>query len=64
MRLDGYPVTTFAPGERFTYHCPNNDYQRPATLWYHDHANHVTSEQVYRGLAGFYILTDELEESR
>ena len=60
---DGYPVSVFGPGETFTYSWPNNEYQRPATLWYHDHALHVTSEQVYRGLAGFYILTDDLEDS-
>jgi spore coat protein A, manganese oxidase len=60
---DGYPLNIFGPGQRFTYLWPNNDYQRPATLWYHDHAIQVTSQQVYRGLAGFYILTDGLEKS-
>ncbi|MEJ7606685.1 MAG: multicopper oxidase domain-containing protein [Bryobacteraceae bacterium] len=39
---------------------PNN--QIPATLWYHDHAVDATGRHVYMGLAGFYIMTDELEE--
>jgi spore coat protein A, manganese oxidase len=60
---DGYPEDTFGPGKSFTYRWPNNEYQRPATLWYHDHAIHVTSQQIYRGLAGFYVLTDDLEDS-
>ncbi|WP_166174982.1 multicopper oxidase family protein [Rubrobacter tropicus] len=59
---DGHPLFTFPSGESFEYFWPNNDFQRPATLWYHDHAIHATSQQVYRGLAGFYVLTDELEE--
>jgi spore coat protein A, manganese oxidase len=50
------------PGESLTSIYPNNDYQRPATLWYHDHSVHITSNHIYRGLAGFYIIKDELEE--
>lgn len=39
-----------------------------STQWYHDHAHDpvldlgLTGENVYRGLAGFYLLTDELEQ--
>jgi len=29
------------------------------TLWYHDHCLDFTSQNVYRGLAGFHILFDE-----
>ena len=29
------------------------------TLWYHDHKVDFTSPNVYRGLAGFYIMSDE-----
>jgi spore coat protein A len=35
--------------------------QRAATLWYHDHRMDFTGPQVWRGLAGFYILRDEEE---
>jgi FtsP/CotA-like multicopper oxidase with cupredoxin domain len=31
------------------------------TLWYHDHTESVTGENVFRGLAGFYILADDHE---
>ena len=60
---DGYPELTILPGQQFTHIIPNNAYQRPATLWYHDHSIHVTGEDVYRGLAGFYILQDDLEDA-
>ena len=60
---DGYPEEVRRPGESFTHHYPNNEYQRPATFWYHDHSVHITSLHVYRGLAGFYILTDENEDA-
>jgi spore coat protein A, manganese oxidase len=33
--------------------------QRAATLWYHDHAMDFTGPNVYRGLAGFFIVSDD-----
>ena len=41
------------------YVYPNQ--QRAATLWYHDHRMDFTGPQVWRGLAGFYIIRDEEE---
>jgi FtsP/CotA-like multicopper oxidase with cupredoxin domain len=32
------------------------------TGWYHDHATDITGPNVYHGLAGFYLFTDELEQ--
>jgi FtsP/CotA-like multicopper oxidase with cupredoxin domain len=43
------------------YRYPND--QRAATLWYHDHRVDFTGPQVYKGLAGLYILRDEVEDS-
>lgn len=37
------------------YFYPND---RTATLWYHDHAIHKTSRNVYMGLAGMYVVDD------
>jgi spore coat protein A len=54
---DGHPVDLIQPGESKTYHYPNR--QPAATLWYHDHAHHIEAEQVYRGLAGLYLIGDE-----
>ncbi|MGX4641886.1 multicopper oxidase family protein [Massilia sp. SYSU DXS3249] len=31
------------------------------TLWYHDHRMEFTAPNVYRGLAGFYLIFDELD---
>jgi FtsP/CotA-like multicopper oxidase with cupredoxin domain len=31
------------------------------TLWYHDHCMDSTASNAYRGLAGFYLLFDELD---
>ncbi len=58
---DGQPMETIAPGEDRTYYYPNT--QPHASLWYHDHAHHIESENVYRGLAGQYLITDEVEEA-
>ncbi|MEV5507693.1 multicopper oxidase family protein [Streptomyces orinoci] len=37
--------------------------QRAATLWYHDHRMDFSAPQVWRGLAGFFLIRDE-EEAR
>lgn len=58
--MDGLPTDLIPPGGAKEYVYPNR--QRPATLWYHDHAMHKTPEHVYRGLAAFYLLSDDLED--
>ena len=40
-----------------TYRYPNT--QRPATLWFHDHALGITRLNVYAGLAGFYLIRSD-----
>ncbi len=37
--------------------------QEAATLWYHPHAMGLTGEQVYHGLAGFFLIEDEVSDS-
>src|SRR5450755_603683 len=73
---DGYPTDFILPAAGFTqshmhdpsarivtgereYIYPNQ--QRASTLWYHDHRMDFTAAQVWRGLAGFYILRDAEE---
>ncbi|MFD7029068.1 multicopper oxidase family protein [Streptomyces sp. NPDC059917] len=58
---DGSPMDTFAPGTSRTYTYPNQ--QPGAPLWFHDHAHHMESEHVYRGLSGSYLLSDETERA-
>jgi spore coat protein A len=53
-------MASIAKGTR-EYVYPND--QRAATLWYHDHRMDFTGPQLWRGLAGFYILRDD-EEAR
>ena len=36
--------------------------QPAASLWYHDHAMDFTGPNVYRGLAGMFVVEDEHEE--
>ena len=56
---DGGPEDTFLPGASRTYDYPNS--QQAATLWYHDHALGITRLNVMAGLAGFYLLRDDVE---
>ncbi|CAG6398781.1 Multicopper oxidase with three cupredoxin domains (Includes cell division protein FtsP and spore coat protein CotA) [Actinacidiphila cocklensis] len=57
---DGGPMDLIAPGGGTkTYTYPNK--QAHANLWFHDHAHHLESETVFRGLTGTYLLRDEVE---
>ncbi|MEJ2184675.1 MAG: multicopper oxidase domain-containing protein [Gemmatimonadota bacterium] len=67
---DGNPEFFFSPnlnvtGPRYIsneYHYDND--QRAGTLWYHDHALGITRLNVYAGLAGFYILRDDVDTGK
>ncbi|MGW7456548.1 multicopper oxidase family protein [Streptomyces sp. NPDC054797] len=37
--------------------------QRAATLWYHDHRMDFSAPQVWRGLAGMFLVRDDEEEA-
>ncbi|HEY9616505.1 MAG TPA: multicopper oxidase domain-containing protein [Microcoleaceae cyanobacterium] len=54
-QYDGYATDLIPPDYFKDYIYPND---RAATLWYHDHAVHRTSRNVYMGLAGMYIVDD------
>jgi spore coat protein A len=54
------PAARIATGTRdYTY--PNT--QAAATLWYHDHRMGFTAPDVWRGLAGFYLVGDPAEQA-
>ncbi len=59
-QYDGYANDTTAPGFVKTYQWPND--QAARTMWYHDHAVHRTSHNVYGGIAAQYHLHDDAEE--
>jgi hypothetical protein len=48
-------------GQYKDYYYPNA--QAARTLWYHDHAIEHTAENAYFGQAGFYLLTDPIEQA-
>ena len=56
---DGWTENFFAPGQRAVFHYPMD--QRGSLLWYHDHVMGVTRFDVYAGLAGLWIVRDEIE---
>jgi spore coat protein A len=56
---DGHPEDLIPPGQAFTNVYPNT--QDAATLWYHDHAHGLSARTMFYGLAGFYIVEDDLE---
>jgi bilirubin oxidase len=49
-----------AIGQFKDYYYPNNEGAR--SIWYHDHAEHHTSSDVYEGQAGVYVVYDPAQE--
>ncbi|QIN80167.1 multicopper oxidase domain-containing protein [Rubrobacter marinus] len=58
---DGYPEDKMPPGGAKTYVFPNR--QNARTQWFHDHVAHHTATNVYKGLAGLYLIGDEFEDN-
>jgi FtsP/CotA-like multicopper oxidase with cupredoxin domain len=59
--MDGHPSDVVAPGASRDVAFPIVD--RPGTYWYHPHPDGRTAPQVYRGMAGFFIVEDGREAS-
>ncbi|MCP2164929.1 multicopper oxidase family protein [Goodfellowiella coeruleoviolacea] len=58
-RMDGGPHQTIQPGGTWS---PEWTVDQPAaTTWYHPHPHGTTSQHVYRGLAGLFLLDDDHE---
>lgn len=58
---DGHPRLAIEPGDAYRYEFTIVD--RAGTYWYHPHPDRRTGFQTYRGMAGFFLVTDD-EESR
>jgi spore coat protein A, manganese oxidase len=58
---DGYPEDWIVPGKSALYHYPNK--QDAAMLWYHDHAMGINRLNIFAGLAGLYIVRDDVEDA-
>jgi len=59
---DGYPESTFLPGNQVQYVYPNHK-QDATLLWYHDHALGITRLNVYAGMAAGYLVRDDEEDA-
>jgi len=63
---DGFPTDFNGPGKYRDHHycgkfAGNDPREALGTLWYHDHRMDFTAQNVYRGLAGFFLLFDDVD---
>jgi FtsP/CotA-like multicopper oxidase with cupredoxin domain len=72
---DGFPCDYFAAGQYYdqyypnqlagflsTHQATNGDINEAlSTLWYHDHREGFTSQNVYKGLVGHYVLFNQFD---
>jgi FtsP/CotA-like multicopper oxidase with cupredoxin domain len=71
---DGFPCDFYPSGQFYDQHYPNllagfasthaptgDINESLSTLWYHDHRVDFTSQNVYKGLAGFYQLFNQFD---
>ncbi len=56
---DGHPRLAVDPGQKYTYDFTVAD--RAGTYWFHPHPHGRTGPQVYNGLAGLFIISDDEE---
>ena len=59
--MDGHPRHAAAPGKRFVYEFEIKD--RAGTYFFHPHPHGRTGRQVYFGLAGLFLVSDEEEQA-
>lgn len=57
--MDGHPKDIISPGNTFNYKFTIN--QRAGLSWYHPHPDGDTASQVFKGLAGLFIINDAEE---
>ena len=58
--MDGHPMYVIPTGETFTYEF--EVLNRAGTYWYHPHPHGRTGHQVYGGLAGLFVVSDDEED--
>jgi FtsP/CotA-like multicopper oxidase with cupredoxin domain len=59
--MDGNPMYAIDHGETFVYEF--EILNRAGTYWYHAHTHSLTAKHVYSGLAGFFLVSDNEEQS-
>ena len=59
--MDGHPRFVIPQGQSYLYEFEVKN--RAGTYWYHPHPHGRTGPQVYGGLAGLFIVSDEEEKA-
>ncbi len=59
--MDGHPRYVIGQGKTYLYEFEVNN--RAGTYWYHPHPHGRTGPQVYGGMAGLFLVSDEEEEA-
>lgn len=59
--MDAHPRFMVEPGASYVYEFTVMN--RAGTYWYHPHPDMRTAVQVYRGMAGLFIVTDDEEQA-
>ncbi|MEE9423683.1 MAG: multicopper oxidase domain-containing protein, partial [Methylococcales bacterium] len=59
--MDGNPMYAIDKGETYVYEF--EVVNRAGTYWYHAHTHSYTGEQVYNGLAGLMLVSDDEEQA-
>ncbi len=57
-RMDGGPHQVIQPGD--TWRPEFDIVQAASTNWFHSHTHRLTGDQVYHGLAGMFIIDDDV----
>ncbi len=59
--MDGHPRYVISKGQSYLYEFEAKN--RAGTYWYHPHPHGRTGPQVYKGLAGLFLVSDAEEQS-
>ncbi|MEO6972651.1 MAG: multicopper oxidase family protein [Rhodoferax sp.] len=59
--MDGHPRFAIGPGERYVYEF--TIVNRAGSYWFHPHPHGRTGKQVYFGLAGLFLVSDDEEDA-
>ena len=59
--MDGHPRLVIPRGETYVYEFEVRN--RAGTYWYHPHPHGMTGPQVYGGLAGIFLVSDDEEKA-
>jgi len=60
-QADGHPRYAVAPGGEYVYEFEVRN--RAGTYWFHPHPHGLTGTQVYGGLAGLFLVSDDEERA-